>query len=254
MIFLHGGGDSPDTRIDTFGRFAQAAMVNAACDLALVVAEAGESQARDSFEEYREIFSSLPIPALHLHPVFVSAVQPLRRAQLERIQPTGVFVCGGSTPLYHQALCVDTAWMQYLATAGIPYGGTSAGSAIAARRAIVGGWQATRGGATRAMLFQGASEGLDPITVRDGLGLVPFAIDVHASQMGTLTRLIHAVELGLVMEGWAIDENTLLQVEAGGVSIYGQGHAYHVWRGTDQPVQVAIHTAAPKVGDVRVVS
>lgn len=89
----------------------------------------------------------------------------------------------------------------------------------------MGGWQATRNGETRAILFQGASEGLDPLTARDGLGLVPFAIEIHASQMGTLTRLLHAVELSLGPEGWAIDENTLLQVDANVMRVYGQGHA-----------------------------
>ena len=79
--------------------------------------------------------------------------------------------------------------------------------------------------------------------MRDGLGLVPFAVEIHASQMGTLTRLLHAVELGLVSEGWAIDENTLLQIDQSAIHIYGQGHAYHVWCDPDQSVQVTIHTA-----------
>ncbi len=58
---------------------------------------------------------------------------------------------------------------------------TSAGAAVAARQAIVGGWQAQRGDVVRPMLFRGASEGLDLITVQHGLNLVPFAVDVHAS-------------------------------------------------------------------------
>ena len=43
-----------------------------------------------------------------------------------------------------------------------------------------------------------------------GLGLVPFAVDVHATQWGTLTRLVHAVDAGLVAEGWAVDNGTVL--------------------------------------------
>jgi cyanophycinase len=254
MIFLHGGGDNPDKRLDTFGRFIQAATINSSCNLALVIAEATESQARASFDAYSEIFISLPSTAIQIHPVFVSATQPLHRTQLEHIQPSGVFVCGGSTPLYHQSLCLDMTWMAYLLAAKIPYGGTSAGTAIAARRAILGGWQATRNGETRALLFQGASEGLDPITVRDGLGLVSFAIDVHASQMGTLSRLLHAVELGLVTEGWAIDENTVLQIEESDIRTYGHGHAYRVWRDTDRAVRITIHTAAHLPGDARISS
>jgi cyanophycinase len=215
-------------------------MVNAVCNLALVIAEPTPEQASESFAAYREIFTSLPIAPTTIHPVFVSATTPLRRMHLESLQPTGVFICGGSTPLYHQALCLDTAWTTYLAHAHIPYGGTSAGAAIASQTAIVGGWQATRNAKTRAMLFEGASEGLDALTVRDGLGLVPFAIEVHASQMGTLTRLIHAVDLGLVPEGWAIDENTLLHVDDHHLNIYGQGHVYRVWRETNAPIHVTI--------------
>lgn len=41
-----------------------------------------------------------------------------------------------------------------------------------------------------------------------------------ASQLGTLPRLIHAVELGLVTAGWAIDENTVPQVEGDEITIF----------------------------------
>lgn len=125
----------------------------------------------------------------------------------------------------------------------IPYGGTSAGAAIAASQALLGGWQFTRDGVTRNILFRGASEGLDPITVKGGLGLFPVAIDVHASQMGTLTRLIHAVEAELVPAGWAIDENTQLEVQQGAVSVFGQGQAYEIRRDATGSVIVDIHRA-----------
>jgi cyanophycinase len=248
MLFLHGGGDSPLSRTETLGRFMDAATSGSTCTLALVVAEESEPQARASFEAYRAIFTALPNAPAVIEPVLVAPARPLRRAHLEQLAPSGVFVCGGSTPLYHEALCLDTEWLVYLRAAGIPYGGTSAGAAIAARRAILGGWQATRGGQARAVLFQGASEGLDAITVREGLGLVPFAIDVHASQLGTLTRMIHAVQLGLVPEGWAIDEDTLLEIGESDIRIHGQGHAYHVWRDEQQAVHLMIQTAEPLAG------
>ena len=246
MIFLHGGGDDPHSRANTFGRFVQAATFHASCDLALVISDDSETEAQQSFHAYREIFASLPNAPAQIHAIFVTAAQPLKRTQLERIRPSGVFVCGGVTPRYHQALCLEPSWISYLQDARIPYGGTSAGAAVAARKAIIGGWQATRHGIARAMLFKGASEGLDPITVQDGLGLVPFSIDVHASQMGTLTRLIHAVELDLLTEGWAIDENTVLQVEGDEINIFGQGHVYRVWREGQQPVQITIHVPGEK--------
>ena len=72
------------------------------------------------------------------------------------------------------------------------------------------------GGAPLAVCGEEAGEDLDLVQPRPGLGLVPFAVDVHATQWGTLTRLIHAVALGLVAEGVAIDEGTCLEVHGAG--------------------------------------
>jgi cyanophycinase len=144
-------------------------------------------------------------------------------------------------------LCADRAWLDYLRTERIPYGGVSAGAAVAATRAIVGGWQAQRGDCKRAILYQGASEGRDLLDVRAGLGLGPFTVEVHASQWGTLTRLLHALDLGLVTEGWAIDENTLLQIDAAGIQVHGAGQAYHVGRNADGAARISTH-AAPDCG------
>src|SRR4029077_1766624 len=96
--------------------------------------------------------------------------------------------------------------------------------AVAAARAIVGGWRL--GG--RAICAEEAGEDLDELAVRDGLGLVGFAVDVHATQWGTLTRLVHAVGARLVSEGWAIDEGTVLVVEDAPVRVEGLGSAYRV--------------------------
>ena len=95
---------------------------------------------------------------------------------------------------------------------------------MAATRAIVGGWRL--GG--RDVCAEEAGEDLDELAVRDGLGLVPFAVDVHATQWGTLTRLLHAVGAGLVAEGWAIDEGTVLVVDDGAVWAHGLGSVYGV--------------------------
>ena len=97
-------------------------------------------------------------------------------------------------------------WRAGRVPAGLHYCGFSAGSAVAARRAIVGGW--LRDG--RPILDADFGEELGELEVRDGLGLVDFAVDVHAAQWGTLTRLIAAVDAGLVAEGYAIDEGTVL--------------------------------------------
>ncbi|MCU0490547.1 MAG: Type 1 glutamine amidotransferase-like domain-containing protein [Chloroflexaceae bacterium] len=240
-IFLHGGGDDPTQRQATFGRFVQLLPQAGTASLALVVAEATDADRQASFGDYRAIFEALGVPASQIAPVFVSPQTPLQRHMLETLQPGGVFVCGGATPYYHQSLCGEPGWVRYLAEANIPYGGTSAGAAIASGTAILGGWQALRS-TTRPILFQGASEGLDLLTVQPGLGLVPWAVDVHASQWGTLLRLVHAVELGLVSAGWAIDENTALIVREGETRVVGSGHAYCVVPGSARAVSVTMHT------------
>jgi cyanophycinase len=242
-IFLHGGGDRAESRTNTFGRFVQAMPADQPGSLALIVAEAAEDDRAASFQDYSAIFQAVGVDADRIKALFVTPTQPLTRAALAELQPGGVFVCGGATPFYHQSLCVDLRWVSYLNEAQIPYGGTSAGAAIAARDAILGGWQAERADQSRGMLFQGASEGLDELTVRPGLGLAPFAVDVHASQWGTLLRLVHAVDLGIVAEGWALDEDTLLEIADQSLRLHGRGHAYHVKKLDGGEVAVAIHTA-----------
>jgi cyanophycinase len=241
--FLHGGGDHVGSRASTFGRFVQALRTDPPGPLVLVIAEATVSDREGSLQDYSAIFEAVGLGPGQIKPLFVTPAQPLTRAALADLQPGGVFVCGGATPFYHQALCANPSWVTYLGDAQIPYGGTSAGAAIAARNAILGGWQAQRGNTARAMLFQGASEGLEQLTVAPGLALIPFAVDVHASQWGTLLRLIHAVELGAVASGWALDEDTLLEIGDRSLRLHGRGHAYYVKQNDSGETTVAIHTA-----------
>ncbi len=242
MIFLHGGGDHPESREVTFGRFVSAATAVSGCRLAMIVVGETKAQANESYEAYRNIFTQLASPPDEMFPVLLFDGQGIGK-QLDDIDCTAVFVCGGMTPLYGQMLCQDLSWLEYVQANKLPYGGTSAGAAIASEQALLGGWLAERGGTTRDVIFRGASEGLDPITVKSGLGLVRFTIDVHASQMGTLTRLIHAVEMGLTTDGWAIDENTAVFLTDNKLEINGRGQAYHVWSAEDGQVCLTIHTA-----------
>jgi cyanophycinase len=88
-----------------------------------------------------------------------------------------------------------------------------------------------------------AGEDLEELTVRPGLGLVPFAIDVHATQWGTVTRLIHAVRAGLAPEGWAVDEHTVLIYDGDRVaSVEGAGSAYRV-SGAEGDLRLEVVTA-----------
>jgi hypothetical protein len=64
-----------------------------------------------------------------------------------------------------------------------------------------------------------------------------------------LSRLVHAVTLGLVVEGWALDENTTLCLEEGAGRLAGLGNAYHVTRQGEGSASIRV-LAAP-TGAVR---
>ena len=61
------------------------------------------------------------------------------------------------------------------------------------------------------------------LNLRKGLGLVDFAVDVHATQWGTLSRLVHTIDAKLTNEGWAIDENTMLEIDGKNVGGFRRG-------------------------------
>ncbi|MEU0334738.1 hypothetical protein [Streptomyces sp. NPDC006193] len=137
----------------------------------------------------------------------------------------GLLVCGGLTPAYQDVLagCLERL-PELLAAREAPYAGFSAGAAVAARRAVVGGWLVDG----VAVCPEETGEDLAEIEVRPGLGLVPFAVDVHAAQWGTLARLVAAVGRGDVPYGVAVDENTLLTVADGEARVSGAGRVHVV--------------------------
>ncbi|MCM2414865.1 hypothetical protein [Streptomyces sp. RKAG290] len=138
----------------------------------------------------------------------------------------GLLVGGGLTPAYQDALApVAAAVARALAERPLPYAGFSAGAVVAAGRALVGGWL-DRG---VPVCPDDAAEDLEEIEVRDGLGLVPHTVEVHAAQWGTLGRLVAAVARGDAACGVALDENTLLTVESDGRALVaGSGQAHLV--------------------------
>ncbi|WP_136708658.1 Type 1 glutamine amidotransferase-like domain-containing protein [Agromyces sp. H66] len=135
----------------------------------------------------------------------------------------GILVGGGLTPVYRDLIEPHFGELRRQVAAGVPYAGYSAGAAIAAERALVGGWRI--GGVP--VSPEHASEGLDEITVAHGIGLVDVSVDAHVAQWGTLSRLVAAVEAGLVEGGLGIDESTALVVGEGGLRVAGHGS---VWR------------------------
>jgi cyanophycinase len=136
-----------------------------------------------------------------------------------------VLVCGGLTPAYAAALApARQPLREWLARRHRPYAGFSAGAAVAASRAVVGGWLA--GGVP--VCPEDAAEDLEQVSVVDGLGLVPFSVDVHCAQWGTLPRLLSALADLPGGSGVGLDENTLLTVAGSTATVSGGGHAWLV--------------------------
>jgi cyanophycinase len=225
-VFLIGGG-----RGDDAVRASHAPFVAAVAGRPIVTLVLDEGDETD-VERWT---SALALAgATDVRSVVVSKQRPPTRDDLDGAG--GVFVAGGWTPGYHEALvAAGTGWLP----PDIVFAGFSAGAAIAGRWAIVGGW---RLGALQ-VCAEEAGEDLEELTVHPGLGLVPFAIDVHATQWGTLTRLTHAVRAGLAPEGWAIDEGTVLVRDGEQLRVEGLGATYRVGGG-DGELRLEVQRAA----------
>jgi cyanophycinase len=147
----------------------------------------------------------------------------------------GIVVGGGLTPAYRDALEPHFDTIRALVGDGVPYLGFSAGAAIAAADALVGGWLI--GGVQIAP--EDVAEELDDVTVVPGIGLVDVSVDVHVAQWGALSRLVAAVEAGLLDAGVGIDENTVLIAGSGALRVAGAGS---VWRVTTSEQGVVVST------------
>jgi cyanophycinase len=227
-VFLIGGGADPDAVRASHSPFVRASAGGPI--VAFVLDEAEDTDAD------RYVTALRLAGAGDVRPVVVSPRRPPTSGDVEGA--AGVFVAGGWTPGYQEALvAAGTDWLPR----DRPYAGYSAGAAIAATDAIVGGHRRADG---RDVGAEEAGEDLVELTVRPGLGLVPFAVDVHATQWGTLTRLVHAVDAGLVGEGWAVDNGTVLVAGDGPPRVEGLGSAYHVTR-ADGRLGIAVVRATP---------
>lgn len=222
-VLLIGGGWTAEAYPLTYGPFVEAASQKGRTRIACILLDHPE---RDDFFGMAQ-FAFDAAGTRDVYPVFVSPDRPLQREDVEGA--TGIFVAGGHTPGYHDAIVPSAAsWLREMVMSGTPYAGNSAGAMIAPERGIIGGWKMPVGGDTVEICSKEVSEGVDELDIRDGIGLVPFAIDPHAAQYGTPTRLLHAVDAGRVSEGWAIDEDTVLIVRERDVSVAGRGVAWHV--------------------------
>ena len=141
----------------------------------------------------------------------------------------GLLIGGGLTPAYLDAVAPLVDEIRMLVADGLPYLGFSAGAMIAADSAIIGGWKIGE----VPVCAEHTGEGLEDVTVAQGLGLVDLAIDVHAAQWGTLSRLVAATEAGLVDGGIAIDEYTVLIVGDDSLRVVGTGSVWQVDSGDE---------------------
>ncbi|NYI45365.1 cyanophycinase [Nocardioides aromaticivorans] len=210
LTVLIGGGRDEEQVRRLLAPFTTAVSGRGGGEVASVVVDDGEGV---DLPRWRGLLAD----AASVRDVVLSPGRPLQAADLDGV--AGVFVAGGLTPLYAELVVPQRELL-----AGLPYAGFSAGAAIAAERAIVGGWRL--GG--RPVCGEDAGEDLDEVTVVPGLGRVPFAVDVHAAQWGTLPRAVAAVAAGLVPEARAVDEHTAVVVSDGAVAVHGAGQALAV--------------------------
>ena len=155
----------------------------------------------------------------------------------------GLFVCGGLTPAYADALApVADELRRMVVEDGLPYAGSSAGAAVASRHAVVGGYLA----GDRVVCPSDAAEDLDEVTVVSGLGLLDEMVDVHASAWGTLPRLAAAMSMAPDVEaGLGLDEDTAWHVTDDRTQVLGR-NAVHRLERDGQELRWRVVSAEPR--------
>lgn len=242
-VHLVGGGRAEHI-LRVYGPFAAEAMHRARAQgrstarVGVVqLQEKDEAQENELFTQFADILAGLghrdPVPIL------VRQGDVLAAGQLDGLD--ALLVSGGLTPAYLAAVMPVREEIRALVAGGAPYLGFSAGAAVAARRAIIGGWKV----GDLAVCHEDNGEELDELTIVDGLGLVDFSVDVHAVQWGNLGRTITAVATGGVERAVALDESTVLVVDVSsedqgnvpqgpGHGSQGPGHASTAVKGAGQ--------------------
>ncbi|MET1017082.1 MAG: Type 1 glutamine amidotransferase-like domain-containing protein [Leifsonia flava] len=236
-VHLVGGGWSPDSAPEVYGAFIIEALERGLGSgrehprIAIIAVRTGDAQ--EHAEKLVSVLSAGGTFDAHVTAIAEGAELPATALT----DVDGIVIGGGLTPAYNAAVAPLADEIRRQVASGVPYLGFSAGSAIAAERAIVGGWRI----GDVAVCPEDASEDLDEVTVQQGIGLLDVSIDVHAAQWGTVPRLIAAAEAGLIDGGLAIDEDTVLVVGMGegGLVVSGAGS---VWRAIPAETGVLVST------------
>lgn len=226
-IFLAGAGPDPEAFPGVFDRFAhevsRAARAGQA-RIAVVVHDRGGNPAGRLPEYVEPLRARLPFEAVA---VLLGPDQAVDPDKFDGVH--GVVVGGGLTPAYFNGLAGAAEQIFRRVADGAAYLGFSAGAMVAPGRALVGGYRVDG----FEVCGEECSEDLDALDIRDGLGLAPFTVDVHAAQAGTLGRAIGAVTAGLAARAVAIDENTAVILPAIGSEDYeviGSGNCWDIRR------------------------
>ncbi|UUT35681.1 peptidase S51 [Microbacterium elymi] len=234
-VHLVGGGwqDQPDgVAYAPFVAEATARALEAGRDIprvAVVAVRHGDG------EDHAARLIAAAVPAGAIDPVVTAVAETGRVPEAAFDGVDGIIIGGGLTPAYRDVLepCFDRIRAAVLA--GVPYLGFSAGSAIAATHALVGGWRI--GGVEIAP--EDVAEDLEEVTVVPGIGLIDISVEVHVAQWGALSRLVAAIEAGLIESGVGIDENTVLIAGDGALRVAGAGS---VWTAAGSPQGVVVRT------------
>lgn len=236
-IHLVGGGWSPLGTHGVYDEFLVEATARAAADgrtvpLIGVLLVAADDEVGD---EHESLYRAALVDVAPCEPVVARLTEGGAFALDVLSDIDALLVAGGLTPAYLAAVSPLVDRIRDLVAGGMPYLGFSAGAAIASEFAIVGGWLIDG----VAVCPEVAGEQLDEVTVVEGLGLVDLAVEAHAAQWGTLTRLIAATEAGLVDGGVAIDEFTVAIVRDDDLRVEGIGNVWRVLVGDTGGVVVS---------------
>lgn len=223
-IFLAGAGPNPEAFPDVFDAFADEVRQHAGQRrpaLVAVVVHGAGINLQHLVAAYAE-----PLQARIECDILVVPLAPGKPADPAAFDGVhGVVVGGGLTPGYWEGLRPAASAVSKQVSACVPYLGFSAGAMVAPRLALIGGYRING----VEVCGEECSEGQDSVDLREGLGLVPFSVDVHAAQAGTLSRALGAVAAGLAERAVAIDENTAVVVESAGDADYKVIGAGNCW-------------------------
>lgn len=229
-LFLVGGGPSENLS-DVHDAYAASVAVRARGRSAKVAyISAGEADQVAQFVEAYTAPLLSRLPDCQIITITLLPVQPGDEGA-EPVDPTdwpaslsdldGVIVAGGHTPSYLTGLAPRRDDLARLVRDDVPYIGYSAGASVTSRHALVGGWKVNGHPAGSEQW----SEGLDEVSVVDGLGMITPTVGTHndvALGDGLLTGII---EQNLTRTTVGIDEDTCLVVDpiTGRTAHYGAG-------------------------------